>query len=80
MEALYLALSIISTFFAVFAAVVSVMTRIRIEAFERSTHQVQFVPAEPGTKDEDLDDAIGRSEDAQMDRLDEIHRQNEPLM
>lgn len=54
---------------------------IEVKAMQRSTHNIQFVPAEPPRSgDDDLDEAMASAERRDYARAGDIHDASEPLM
>lgn len=71
----------------VFASVVAciafqraVNAQIDVKALQNSTHNIQFVPAEPPGFDKDVEQAMARAEAADYRRAGEIFDESEPLM
>ncbi len=55
--------------------------RIEVGALKNSTHNIQFVPAEPpGGKDDDLDSVYAAAERRDYANVGSIHEESEPLM
>ena len=64
---------------------------VKVFAFERSTHSIQFEPARPPPgfeallagnmpTDKDMTSKIDQDEDDALDGLDDVHKHSEPLM
>jgi hypothetical protein len=65
---------------AAYALHLGIQLHIRLGAMEKSTHNIQFVPAEDAVPDEAINRAIGRQEHDDWDGIDDIHQKSEPLM
>lgn len=74
---------------ALLCAAFAGLALVKVFAFERSTHSVQFEPMPlpasfPGKNakktDKDLTDVIDQTEDDLLDGLDDVHHESSPLM
>jgi len=67
MISVLLALFIINTVFFITGLILAIRVYVKLEAFEKSTHQIQYVPLE-----EDMEKAIGQK--PELDALEKLYK------
>ena len=58
----------------------AIKTQVDVKAIQNSTHQIQFVPADPPKFDQELNDMLDRGESEAYGRIEDINDFSQPIM